>query len=89
MDGELVMTKTIEFWFDFGSPTTYLAHTQLPRLARECGAGLKESSMPWSSGLRGFAAVAVVDGAAVAMSTGVGVAVSVGTGGSVGGGVGT
>jgi 2-hydroxychromene-2-carboxylate isomerase len=32
------MTKTIEFWFDFGSPTTYLAHTQLPRLARETGA---------------------------------------------------
>ena len=33
-------TKTIEFWFDFGSPTTYLAHTQLPRLARETGAQL-------------------------------------------------
>jgi 2-hydroxychromene-2-carboxylate isomerase len=32
--------KTIEFWFDFGSPTTYLAHTQLPRLARETGATL-------------------------------------------------
>lgn len=32
--------KTIEFWFDFGSPTTYLAHTQLPRLAREAGAEL-------------------------------------------------
>ena len=24
--------------FDFGSPTTYLAHTQLPRIARETGA---------------------------------------------------
>ena len=34
------MTKTIEFWFDFGSPTTYLAHTQLPRIAREAGAQL-------------------------------------------------
>jgi 2-hydroxychromene-2-carboxylate isomerase len=34
------MTKTIEFWFDFGSPTTYLAQTQLPRLARETGAQL-------------------------------------------------
>lgn len=32
--------KTIEFWFDFGSPTTYLAHTQLPRIARETGARL-------------------------------------------------
>ena len=32
--------KTLEFFFDFGSPTTYLAHTQLPRLARESGARL-------------------------------------------------
>ena len=32
--------KTIEFFFDFGSPTTYLAHTQLPRIAREAGATL-------------------------------------------------
>jgi len=30
--------KTIEFWFDFGSPTTYLAHTQLPGIARDTGA---------------------------------------------------
>ena len=30
--------KTIEFLFDFGSPTTYLAHTQLPRIAAETGA---------------------------------------------------
>jgi 2-hydroxychromene-2-carboxylate isomerase len=34
------MSKTIEFFFDFGSPTTYLANTQLPRLAQECGADL-------------------------------------------------
>ena len=34
------MSKTIEFFFDFGSPTTYLAHTQLPRIARESGAQL-------------------------------------------------
>jgi 2-hydroxychromene-2-carboxylate isomerase len=34
------MSKTIEFFFDFGSPTTYLAHTQLPRIAREAGASL-------------------------------------------------
>jgi 2-hydroxychromene-2-carboxylate isomerase len=32
--------KTIAFFFDFGSPTTYLAHTQLPRIAREAGAQL-------------------------------------------------
>ena len=33
-------TQTLEFFFDFGSPTTYLAHTQLPRIAAECGAML-------------------------------------------------
>ena len=32
--------NTIEFFFDFGSPTTYLAHTQLPRIAAETGAAL-------------------------------------------------
>ena len=32
--------STIEFFFDFGSPTTYLAHTQLPRIAAETGATL-------------------------------------------------
>jgi 2-hydroxychromene-2-carboxylate isomerase len=32
--------KTVEFFFDFGSPTTYLACTQLPRIARETGARL-------------------------------------------------
>ncbi len=34
------MSKTIEFFFDFGSPTTYLANTQLPTLAQECNAHL-------------------------------------------------
>lgn len=32
--------KTLEFFFDFGSPTTYLAHTQLPRIAAAAGATL-------------------------------------------------
>jgi 2-hydroxychromene-2-carboxylate isomerase len=32
--------KIIEFFFDFGSPTSYLAHTQLPRIAAETGATL-------------------------------------------------
>ena len=32
------MQKTVEFFFDFGSPTTYLAHTQMPRLAADTGA---------------------------------------------------
>ena len=32
------MTKQIEHFFDFGSPTSYLAYTQLPKLAAECGA---------------------------------------------------
>ena len=30
--------KRLEFFFDFGSPTTYLAHTQMPVLARRTGA---------------------------------------------------
>ena len=34
------MTKTIEFYFDFGSPTAYLAWTQLPKIAAAAGAEL-------------------------------------------------
>ena len=34
------MSKTIEFYFDFGSPTAYLAYTQLPKIAAETGAEL-------------------------------------------------
>jgi 2-hydroxychromene-2-carboxylate isomerase len=34
------MTKTVEFLFDFGSPTTYLAWTQLPRICADAGATL-------------------------------------------------
>jgi 2-hydroxychromene-2-carboxylate isomerase len=30
--------KTVAFYFDFGSPASYLAATQLPRIARETGA---------------------------------------------------
>jgi len=32
------VSKTIEFFFDFGSPYSYLAHTQLPAMAAEAGA---------------------------------------------------
>jgi len=32
------MTKTIEFFYDFGSPTVYLAATQLPGIADSVGA---------------------------------------------------
>ena len=32
------MTRTIEFYFDFPSPYSYLAHTQLPKIAVEHGA---------------------------------------------------
>jgi 2-hydroxychromene-2-carboxylate isomerase len=32
------MSKTVEFFFDVGSPTAYLAYTQLPALAASCGA---------------------------------------------------
>ncbi len=34
------MQKTVEFYFDFGSPTTYLAWTQLPKLCADEGAVL-------------------------------------------------
>jgi 2-hydroxychromene-2-carboxylate isomerase len=34
------MSKTLEFFFDFGSPASYLAYTQLPRIAAETGATL-------------------------------------------------
>lgn len=30
--------KRLEFFFDFGSPTTYLAHTQMPAIAKRTGA---------------------------------------------------
>ncbi|MFZ2652188.1 MAG: 2-hydroxychromene-2-carboxylate isomerase [Burkholderiaceae bacterium] len=32
------MTRSVEFFFDFGSPASYLAFTQLPKIAAECGA---------------------------------------------------
>jgi len=32
------MNKFVEFFFDVGSPTAYLAYTQLPALAAACGA---------------------------------------------------
>ena len=31
-------SRQVEFFFDFGSPTAYLAYTQLPRIALECRA---------------------------------------------------
>jgi 2-hydroxychromene-2-carboxylate isomerase len=34
------MNKTVEFFFDVGSPTAYLAYTQLPTIARDTGAQL-------------------------------------------------
>jgi 2-hydroxychromene-2-carboxylate isomerase len=32
------MTKTFDYYFDFGSPASYLAFTQLPKLAEQTGA---------------------------------------------------
>lgn len=34
------MSKTLEFFFDLGSPATYLAYTQLPALCAQTGAQL-------------------------------------------------
>ncbi|GLH45126.1 2-hydroxychromene-2-carboxylate isomerase [Pseudomonas atacamensis] len=31
----MIMTKTVEFYFDLGSPTTYLAHTQLAKICAD------------------------------------------------------
>ena len=31
-------SNSVEFFFDFGSPTAYLAYTQLPKIAMECRA---------------------------------------------------
>jgi 2-hydroxychromene-2-carboxylate isomerase len=39
------MTKTVEFFFDFGSPTTYLAWTQLPAICAATGAALRYRPM--------------------------------------------
>ena len=35
------MSKTVEFYYDYGSPTAYLAWTQLPALCAKHGAELK------------------------------------------------
>ncbi len=32
------MTRSVEYFFDFGSPASYLAYTQLPQIAASCGA---------------------------------------------------
>lgn len=34
------MSKSVEFFFDFGSPSTYLAWTQLPNIATAAGANI-------------------------------------------------
>ena len=39
------MSKTAEFYFDFGSPATYLAWTQLPKLASSTGARIDQKPM--------------------------------------------
>jgi len=32
------MAKSVDFYFDYGSPTSYLAYTQMPGLAKRTGA---------------------------------------------------
>ncbi len=36
----MAMRPTVEYFFDFGSPTSYLAWTQLPKIAAESGAAI-------------------------------------------------
>ena len=43
--GPNTMTKTVEFLFDVGSPTAYLAWTQLPKICAETGATLVSTPM--------------------------------------------
>lgn len=40
-----MMKKAIDFYFDFGSPTSYLAWTQLPQIAADAGAQLNYHPM--------------------------------------------
>ncbi len=39
------MAKTLEFFYDFGSPATYLAHTQMPGLVERTGADVRYRPM--------------------------------------------
>ncbi len=39
------MTKTVEFWFDYGSATAYLAHWELKNVARRTGAAIDPRPM--------------------------------------------
>ncbi len=39
------MSRTLEFYFDLGSPASYLAHTQLPGLAKRTGARIEYRPM--------------------------------------------
>ena len=39
------MAKTFEFWFDFGSPASYLAWTQLPGIEKDTGAQAQHRPM--------------------------------------------
>ena len=39
------MAKTLEFYFDVGSPAAYLAWTQMPRLAQQTGASIEYKPM--------------------------------------------
>lgn len=39
------MTKTVDFYFDFGSPAAYLAWTQLPKICADTGAQLSWKPM--------------------------------------------
>lgn len=39
------MSKAVDFYFDVGSPASYLAATQLPRLCKEAGAQLNYKPM--------------------------------------------
>ena len=39
------MTKSVDFYFDFGSPATFLAYTQIGKIAERTGAQLNWTPM--------------------------------------------
>ena len=42
----LKKSLTVKFFFDFSSPWSYLAYSQIPRIQRECGTLLKIELYP-------------------------------------------
>ena len=53
LDGDMVMSATIEFIFDFGSPNVYLAYRALPPILERTGATARHQPLPARRHLQG------------------------------------